>query len=109
MRLFNNWQIDVFLFFVQSCICRDPHWAKTYIIDIDQERLRSIYLGVANTTVGYIFLLLDELYELIYLAMGEHIILVMTIFMMAGLLRTFKFKAENNHKEQSVILSFENV
>jgi fatty-acid desaturase len=67
---------------------------KTYMLDIAQGSQRTLYVAAANTMVGYILLLLGGLYSLLYLALGEHIILIMTIFMVAGLLHTFKMKAE---------------
>jgi hypothetical protein len=92
---FNNWLIDVLLFFVLNLGYAGIRTGrKTYMLDIAQGSQRTLYVSAANTMVGYILLLLGGLYALLYHAMGEHIILVMTIFMVVGLLHTFKMKAE---------------
>jgi hypothetical protein len=64
------------------------------MLDIAQGSQRTLYVAAANSMVGYILLILGGLYALLYIVMGEHIILVMTIFMVLGLLHTSKMKAE---------------
>jgi hypothetical protein len=92
---FNNWLIDVFLFFVLNLGYAGIRTGrKTYMLDIAQGSQRTLYVATANTMVGYILLLLGGLYALLYFVMGEHIILIMTIIMVVGLLHTFKMKAE---------------
>ena len=51
-------------------------------------------MAAANSMVGYVLLMLGGLYALLYVAIGEHIILIMTAAMLIGLLHTFNMKAE---------------
>jgi hypothetical protein len=91
----NNWLIDVFLFFILNLGYSGIRTGrKTYMLDIAQGSQRTLYVAAANSMVGYILLILGGLYALLYIVMGEHIILVMTIFMVLGLLHTSKMKAE---------------
>ena len=91
----NHWLIDVFLFFVLNLGYSGIRTGrKTYMLDIAQGNQRTLYVAAANSMVGYILLILGGLYALLYSVMGEHIILVMTIFMVIGLFHTSKMKAE---------------
>lgn len=91
----NNWLIDVFLFFALNLGYAGIRTGrKTYMLDITQGSQRTLYVAAANSMVGYILLMLGGVYALLYIAIGEHIILIMTIFMIIGLLHTFKMKSE---------------
>jgi MFS family permease len=91
----NNWLIDVFLFFVLSLGYAGIRIGrKTYMLDIAQGNQRTKYVAAANSTVGYILLMLGGCYALLYIVIGEHIILIMTAFMVIGLLYTHKMKPE---------------
>jgi hypothetical protein len=91
----NNWLIDIFLFFALNLGYAGIRIGrKTYLLDIAQGSQRTLYVAAANSTVGYILLLLGGLYAILYGVIGEHIILIMTVFMLIGLLHTLKMKAE---------------
>jgi hypothetical protein len=91
----NNWIINIFLFFALNLGYAGIRTGrKTYMLDLAQGSQRTLYVAAANSMVGYILLMLGGVYALLYIAIGEHIILVMTIFMIIGLLHTFKLKAE---------------
>jgi hypothetical protein len=91
----NNWIIDVFLFFALNLGYAGIRIGrKTYMLDLTQGSQRTLYVASANSIVGYILLMLGGVYALLYIVIGKHLILVMTIFMIIGLLHTFKLKAE---------------
>ncbi|MFT6284119.1 MAG: MFS family permease [Arenicella sp.] len=91
----NNWIIDVFLFFALNLGYAGIRTGrKTYMLDIAQGSQRTLYVAAANSMVGYILLMLGGMYALLFIVIGEHIILVMTVLMVLGLLHTYKLKAE---------------
>ncbi|WP_293763830.1 MFS transporter [uncultured Paraglaciecola sp.] len=91
----NNWWVDVFLFFVLNLGYAGIRIGrKTYMLDIAQGSQRTLYVAAANSVVGYVLLILGGSYALLYIVMGEHVIIVMTFFMAIGLIHTFKMKKE---------------
>ena len=91
----NNWLFDIFLFFALNLGYAGIRTGrKTYILDIARGSQRTLYVAAANSMVGYVLLMLGGLYALLYVAIGEHIILIMTAAMLIGLLHTFNMKAE---------------
>lgn len=91
----NSWLLDIFLFFTLNLGYAGIRTGrKTYMLDIAQGNQRTVYVAAANSMVGYILLIFGGLYALLYIVLAEHIILVMTIFMIIGLLHTFMMKHE---------------
>lgn len=91
----DNWWVDVFLFFVLNLGYEGIRIGrKTYMLDIAQGSQRTLYVAAANSMVGYVLLILGGLYALLYIVMGEHMLIVMTFFMAMGLAHTLKMKDE---------------
>lgn len=91
----DNWLIDVFLFFILNLGYAGVRIGrKTYMLDIAQGSQRTLYVAAANSMVGYVLLMLGGLYAVLYAVIGDHIILVMTGFMLIGLLHIMQIKTE---------------
>lgn len=67
---------------------------KTYLLDITEQINRTGYVAAANTVVGVCLLSLGAIYALLYNLLAQQIILLMTAFILVGLLHTYLLKKE---------------
>lgn len=87
--------LNVGLFFLLSVGYAGVRTArKTYLLDIASGDTRTQYVATANTVVGYVLLAFGGMYAVVYPLINEHIIAMMTGFLVLGLGQSYWLKKE---------------
>lgn len=87
--------LNVGLFFLLSVGYAGVRTArKTYLLDIANGDTRTQYVATANTVVGYVLLAFGGFYAVVYPMINEHIIALMTGFLILGLAQSYWLKKE---------------
>jgi MFS family permease len=87
--------LNVGLFFLLSVGYAGVRTArKTYLLDIANGDTRTQYVATANTVVGYVLLAFGGFYAVVYPMINEHIIALMTGFLILGLGQSYWLKKE---------------